>query len=315
MKNARVRGGAPTERSPLDPRARARVSPCGSGRRRPPRRARTARRRACSAGRRAPRGAAKAGRDQHRPKHKAPERVAHALAIAEGEGALKYTRAPTARDRPQGKTAARAIPVQVLESDLHLVSQLGLVTAEKAMEWTKATALRRALVHDDGEPRAMKKDTDSDSDRDSEHVGNHRRGRMTSGPRRSATFKAKRLAEGNHGGTDQQPNAFECKIKSFATAIGSAGDPPEYDSEDSMPSLVDDSVEHRDGERPEVVPFKQFPAYMPPCTQHLEHEDRALLFAPVPFGHWESSVSLAIVRSVGGGSSPTDSAYVVPKCS
>ena len=29
---------------------------------------------------------------------------------------------------------------------------------------------------DDGEPRAMKKDTDSDSDRDSEYVGNRRRG-------------------------------------------------------------------------------------------------------------------------------------------
>ena len=47
---------------------------------------------------------------------------------------------------------------------------------------------------DNGEPRAMKKDTDSDSDRDSEHVSNHRRRRMTSGPRRPATSKAKRLA-------------------------------------------------------------------------------------------------------------------------
>ena len=77
------------------------------------------------------------------------------------------------------------------------MSQLGLVTAEKAMEWTKATALRRALVHDDGEPRAMKKDTDSDSDRDSEYVGNRRRWRMTLGPRRLAASKAKRLSEGN----------------------------------------------------------------------------------------------------------------------
>ena len=48
---------------------------------------------------------------------------------------------------------------------------------------------KRILVQssDDGEPKAMKKDTDSDSDRDSEHVGNHGRGRMTLGPRRPAT--------------------------------------------------------------------------------------------------------------------------------
>ena len=32
--------------------------------------------------------------------------------------------------------------VKVLESDLRLVSQLNLVTAEKAMEWTIATALQ-----------------------------------------------------------------------------------------------------------------------------------------------------------------------------
>ena len=55
---------------------------------------------------------------------------------------------------------------------------------------------------DDRKPRAMRKDTDSDPGRDSELVGNHRRGQMTSGPRRKATPKAKRLSEGNHGGTD-----------------------------------------------------------------------------------------------------------------
>ena len=54
-----------------------------------------------------------------------------------------------------------------------------------------------AQSFDDGEPRAMKKDTDSDSDRDSEYVGNCRRGRMTFGPRRLAASKAKRLSEGN----------------------------------------------------------------------------------------------------------------------
>ena len=36
--------------------------------------------------------------------------------------------------------------VQILESDLHLVSQLNLVTAEKAMEWMVATALQKALI-------------------------------------------------------------------------------------------------------------------------------------------------------------------------
>ena len=46
-----------------------------------------------------------------------------------------------------------------------------------------------------------------------------------------------------------------------------AGDPTVDDSEDSIPSLVDDSLEHRDGERPEAVPSERFPAYMPPRTQ------------------------------------------------
>ena len=144
---------------------------------------------------------------------------------------------------------------------------------------------------DNGEPRAMKKDTDSDSDRDSEHVSNHRRGRMTSGPRRPATSKAKRLAINSltHSGVKHSSQQ---------------SDPPatrqRKTEKDSMPSLVDDSFEHRDGERPEVIPFKQFPAYTPPRTQPLEHDDRALVFAPIPFGHWESGVSLAIVRSVRG---------------
>ena len=40
----------------------------------------------------------------------------------------------------------RLMVVQILESDLHLVSQLGLVTAEKAMEWMVATALQKALI-------------------------------------------------------------------------------------------------------------------------------------------------------------------------
>ena len=46
-----------------------------------------------------------------------------------------------------------------------------------------------------------------------------------------------------------------------------AGDPTVDDSEDSIPSLVDDLLEHRDGERPEAVPSEQFPAYMLPRTQ------------------------------------------------
>ena len=121
---------------------------------------------------------------------------------------------------------------------------------------------------------------------------------MTLGPRRLAASKAKRLSEENHCGTDHQPHAFGCKADT--AAIGSARDPPEYDSVDSMPSLMDDSFEHRDGERPEVTPFEQFSAYTPPRAQDLEHEDRALLFATAPFGHWESGVLLAIVRSVRG---------------
>ena len=82
-----------------------------------------------------------------------------------------------------------------------------------------------------------------------------------------------------------------------------------------MSSLVDDSVEHRDGERSEVVPFNRFPAYTPPRMLHLEYEDRELLFAPIPLGHWGSGVSLAIIWSVWERVESADSAYVVPKCS
>ena len=130
---------------------------------------------------------------------------------------------------------------------------------------------------DDGEQRAMKKNTDSDSDRDSELVGNHRRWVMTSGPRHPATLKAKRLSDGNHGGTDQQPHAFGCKP--FVAAIGSAGDPPEYDSEDSMPSLVDDSVEHREDERPEVT-FRAVPCLHAASHATSTTRGQSALFRP-----------------------------------
>ena len=79
---------------------------------------------------------------------------------------------------------------------------------------------------------------------------------MKLGPRRRAALRAKRLPEGNHCGKEQQPHSFGCKADT--TTIGTAGDPPVDDSEDSMPSLVDDSLEHRDGERPEVVPFELY---------------------------------------------------------
>ena len=156
---------------------------------------------------------------------------------------------------------------------------------------------------DDGEPRAMKRDMDRDSDRDSEHVGNRRRGRMTLGPRRLAAY----------GLSDCRKEIMVEKINSLthsgirqtqAEVTQQQSDPPatrqRKTEKDSMPSLVDDSFEHRDGERPEVTPFEQFSAYTPPRAQDLEHEDRALLFATAPFGHWESGVLLAIVRSVRG---------------
>ena len=122
---------------------------------------------------------------------------------------------------------------------------------------------------------------------------------MKLGPRRLAAFTAKRLPEGNHCGKEQQPYTFGCK--GVTATIGIAGDPTVDDSEDSISSLVDDSLEHQDGKRPEAVPSERFPAYMPPRTQVFGYDDGALRFATMRFGHWESGVSLAIVRSVRGG--------------
>ena len=122
---------------------------------------------------------------------------------------------------------------------------------------------------------------------------------MKLGPRRRAALRAKRLPEGNHCGKEQQPCTFRCKADTATT--GTAGDPTVDDSEDSIPSLVDDSLELRDGERPEAVPSERFPAYMPPRTQVFGYDDRELRFATIRFGHWESGVSLAVVRSVRGG--------------
>ena len=114
----------------------------------------------------------------------------------------------------------------------------------------------------------------------------------------AAASKAKRLSEGNHDGTVQQPYILGCRP--LTAASGFADDPPEYDSEDNMPSLEDGSAEHWNGKRLKVVPFDRFPAYTPPRMPHQEDEDRELLFAPIPLGHWASGVSLAIVRSVWG---------------
>ena len=127
-------------------------------------------------------------------------------------------------------------------------------------------------------------------------MGNRRRGRMKLGPRRLAAFTAKRLPEGNHRGKEQQPYTFWCK--GDTATIGTVGDPTVDDSGDSIPSLVDHSLEHRG---PEAVPSEQFPAYMPPRTQVFGYDDGALRFATMRFGHWESGVSLAIVRSARGG--------------
>ena len=77
---------------------------------------------------------------------------------------------------------------------------------------------------DDGEPRTMRKDTDIDLGRDSELVGNHRRGHMTSGPRRKATPKAKRLSEGNLCTLFRKPAAVP-----LCAGIGLAGE--EVDSD------------------------------------------------------------------------------------
>ena len=105
---------------------------------------------------------------------------------------------------------------------------------------------------------------------------------MKLGPLRLAAFTAKLLPEGNHCGKEQQPYTFWCK--GDTATIGTVGDPTVDDSEDSIPSLVDHSLEHRDGERPEAVPSEQFPAYMPPCTQVFGYDDRALRLPPYVSG-------------------------------
>ena len=68
---------------------------------------------------------AKVGRDQHRPKHKAPERVAHALAIAEGEGTLKYTRALAFGDRAYGAQGLARAPSGRARSEAGSPSAMG----------------------------------------------------------------------------------------------------------------------------------------------------------------------------------------------
>ena len=68
-----------------------------------------------------------------------------------------------------------------------------------------------------------------------------------------------------------------------------------------MPSLVDDSLEHQDDERQQAEPYELLPAGMPPLAQVFGYNDGALRFATTRFGHRESGVSLAVMRSVRGG--------------
>ena len=66
-------------------------------------------------------------------------------ALVDSECGPERTETSSARLQLVIDLGGRSVAVQVLESDLLLVSQLNLVAAEKAMEWTVATALRRAL--------------------------------------------------------------------------------------------------------------------------------------------------------------------------
>ena len=95
---------------------------------------------------------------------------------------------------------------------------------------------------------------------------------------------------------DGEPRAMKTDIYTFGckAETANAGGKTANDSEDSMPSLVDD-------ERQQAEPYELLPAGMPPLAQVFGYNDGALRFATTRFGHRESGVSLAVMRSVRGG--------------
>ena len=152
---------------------------------------------------------------------------------------------------------------------------------------------------DDGEPRAMKKDTDSDSDQDSEHVGNRRRGRMKLGPRASSSLYCQ--AATGRKSLWERTTALHIRVQGRHSDNRNRRRPDSGRQRRQHTFTGRRLARAQDGERPEAVPSERFPAYMPPRTQVFGYDDRALRFATIRFGHWESGVSLAIVWSVRGG--------------